>query len=139
MRPGDTPVGEVLEALAPSRRDEAQVLVDVMSAVTGQPPVVWAGRIIGFGRYHYRYPSGREGEAPLTSFATTARHHAIYLIGDFAQRHHSQLATLGKFRVGKGCLYVNRLADVDLGVLTVLIDRSVRVRRGVDRSGRERR
>jgi Domain of unknown function (DU1801) len=106
--------------------------------VTGDAPVVWARNIIGFGSHHYRYSSGHEGDAPLISFATTARQHSIYLIGDFAERHQRQLATLGKARVGKGCLYVNRLSDVDLDVLTVMLDRSVRVRRGVDRAGRRR-
>lgn len=134
MRPSKAPVDGVLDGLPKTRRDEAKVLMDLMARVTGETPAVWSRTIIGYGTYHYRYRSGRTGEAPLISFATSARHHAIYLIGDFAERHSRQLATLGKVRIGKGCLYVNRLTDVDLDVLAVLIDRSVRVRRGVDRA-----
>ena len=134
MRLARGSVNDVLKMLPSTRRGEAESLMDVMGRITGDTPAVWGRAIIGYGTYHYRYPSGRTGEAPLISFATTARHHAIYLIGDFAERHSRQLATLGKVRVGKGCLYVNHLADVNLDVLAALIDRSVRVRRGVDRA-----
>lgn len=134
MSPSDNPVDEVLDQLPSARRAEAQLLIDVMGRVTGEVPVVWAKNIVGFGRYHYQYASGREGEAPLISFASTARHHAIYLVADFAQRYHRQLTTLGKVRAGKSCLYVNRLSDVNLDVLTVLVDRTVRARRGEERA-----
>jgi Domain of unknown function (DU1801) len=136
MSPSGTAVSDVLGRLPDVRRGEAQRLIDVMGGVTGDPPIVWARKIIGFGTYHYRYPSGREGAAPLISFATTARQHSIYLVGGFAERYHRQLAMLGEVRVGKSCLYVTRLSDVNLDVLTVMIDRSVRVRRGVDRAAR---
>jgi hypothetical protein len=136
LRPTGRPVAEVLDSLPPRRRDEAEQLIELMGRVTGETPVVWGGAIVGFGSYRYRYPSGTTGDAPLISFASTARHQAIYLVGDFAQRHARQLESLGAVRAGKGCLYVTRLRDVDLDALSALVDRSVRVRRGVDRAAR---
>ena len=134
MAPSDVPVDEVLGQLSDARRREADLLIELLGRVTGDVPVVWARHIIGFGSYHYRYRSGRSGAAPLISFAPTARHHTIYLVADYADRYPEQLAVLGNVHTGKSCLYVTRLSDVDLDVLTVLIDRSVRVRRGVDRA-----
>jgi hypothetical protein len=116
------------------RRADAEALVVLMGQVTGEEPAVWASRIVGFGTYRYRYESGRSGEAPLVSFAAQASQFAIYLIGNYETRHATQVRELGKYKAGKGCLYVKRLADVDVDVLRTLLDRSVRVRRGVDRA-----
>lgn len=87
-----------------------------------------------FGRYHYRYASGHEGDSALAGFASRTHHLVVYLVGEFEQRHASALSRLGPHKTGKGCLYLKRLSDVDLNVLRELIDRSVRVRRGVDRA-----
>jgi len=95
---------------------------------------MWGTTIIGFGSYHYRYASGREGESALASFSPRSQHLAIYLVGEFEDRHRSVLARLGPHRAGKGCLYLKHLDDVDAGALRELIDRSVRVRKGVDRA-----
>lgn len=133
MSPSDMPFEELLDALPESKREEARALMAIMGEVTGERPVVWASRIIGYGQYRYRYDSGHEGLAPLVSFAPGQSRHAIYLIGDFGDRHEQQASRLGTFTRGKGCLYVKRLQDIDLAVLRNLIDRSVRVRRGVDR------
>ena len=97
---------------------------------------MWGTSIIGFGAYHYRYPSGREGDSALASFSPRGQHLAIYLVGEFETRHQSVLARLGPHKTGKGCLYIKRLDDVDHAALRELIDRSVRVRRGIDQASR---
>ena len=134
MRPTGESVSDVLDGITDQqRRADAGALVALMREVTGEEPAVWASRIIGFGTYRYRYESGRSGVAPLIGFAPQANQFAIYLIGDYETRHIRQVRQLGKYKAGKGCLYVKRLADVDVDVLRTLVDRSVRVRRGVDR------
>jgi hypothetical protein len=116
------------------RREDARRLCAMMAQVTGEPPVMWGTSIIGFGAYHYRYASGREGDSALAGFSPRRPHLVIYLVGGFESRHQSVLARLGPHTTGKGCLYLKRLDDVDQDVLRELIDRSVRVHRGVDRA-----
>jgi len=116
------------------RREDARRLAAIMQEITGEPAAMWGTSIVGFGVYHYRYASGHEGDAPLASFSPRSQHLAIYLVGEFGDRHRSALARLGPHKTGKGCLYVKRLDDVDLDALRELIDRSVRVRKGVDRA-----
>ena len=116
------------------RREDARRLAAIMQEITGEPPVLWGTSIIGFGTYHYRYASGREGDSPLASFSPRRQYQVIYLVGEFEHRHRSVLARLGRYRAGKGCLYVKRLDDVDHYALRELIDRSVRVRKGIDRA-----
>jgi len=132
MSPSDTPVQTVLGGLPDAKRTEAEQLMRLMADVTGEQPRLWASRIIGYGQYRYRYESGREGDAPLAAFATNARQHTVYLVADFAERYAAEVARLGKAKVSKACLYVNRLSDVDLDVLRVLVERSLRVARGLD-------
>jgi len=116
------------------RRQDARRLCAMMQEITSEPPAMWGTSIVGFGAYHYRYASGHEGDAPLASFSPRSQHLAIYLIGEFEDRYQSVLARLGPYRAGKGCLYLKRLDGVDVDALRELIDRSVRVRKGVDRA-----
>jgi len=116
------------------RREDSRRLCTMMQEITGQPPTMWGASIIGFGTYHYRYASGHEGDSALASFAPRRQHLAIYLVGEFESRYRSVLARLGPHKSGKGCLYIKRLDDVDGDALRELIDRSVRVRRGIDRA-----
>ena len=116
------------------RREDARWLCALMQEITGEPPAMWGTSIIGFGTYHYQYVSGHEGDAPLAGFSPRRQHLVIYLVGEFEYRHQSVLARLGPYQSGKGCLYIRRLDDVDHGALRELIDRSVRVRRGIDRT-----
>jgi len=104
-----------------------------MREITSEPPAVWGTSIVGFGAYHYRYASGHEGDGPLAGFAPRRQHLVIYLIGGFESRHRRALARLGPHKIGKGCLYIRRLDAVDRDALRELIDRSGRVRKGVDR------
>jgi hypothetical protein len=137
MRRTGTPAEEFLARVpGEQRRGDARRLCAMMAEITGEPPAMWGTSIIGFGAYHYRYPSGREGDSPLASFSPRRQHLAIYLVSEFGNRHRSALARLGPHETGKGCLYVKRLEQVDQDALRELIERSVRVRRGVDRASR---
>jgi hypothetical protein len=132
MRPTDAPVAAFLARVPDERRRaDARRLCALMQEITGEPPAMWGTSIVGFGSYHYRYASGHEGDSALASFSPRSQHLAIYLIGEFTGRHGSALARLGPHKTGKGCLYIKRLDDVDTDALRELIDRSVRVRKGV--------
>lgn len=117
----------------PQRREDGRRLCAVMEEITGEPPAMWGTSIIGFGAYHYRYASGHEGDSALAGFSPRRPHLAIYLIGGFENRYPRVLARLGPHKTGKGCLYIKRLDDVDRDALRELINRSVQVRKGVDR------
>jgi hypothetical protein len=133
------PTGGDVEAFLNSipheqRQADARTLVGLSSEITGEPPVLWTGGIVGFGEYRYRYPSGREGVAGLAGFAPRKDHLVIYLIGDFQNHDRRLLERLGPHRTGKSCLYVRRLSEIDLDVLAQLIRRSVDVHRETDRA-----
>ncbi|PAX07590.1 DUF1801 domain-containing protein [Sphingomonas lenta] len=108
----------------PERQTDARAVAALMGRVSGEPAAPW-GSMIGFGRYRYRYESGREGEAFRIGFAPRKSELVLYLLDDFARRD-EMLARLGKHRTGKSCLYVKRLADVDAGVLEQLVAASWR-------------
>ena len=107
-----------------------------MTSVTGEPPVMWGSSIVGFGSYHYRNESGRTGDAPVAGFSPRKTNLVVYLVGGFEDRYPKLLERLGSHTTGKACLYLKRLADVDLDVLRQLVERSVRVARGVDKASR---
>jgi hypothetical protein len=115
------------------RREDAQRLCGMLGEWTREPPVMWGGSIVGFGHYRYRYDSGREGTAPLVGFSPRKANLVVYLVGGFQERYPKLLERLGPHKVGKGCLYLKRLDDVDDEVLRALVDRTVRVHRGADR------
>ena len=103
-----------------SRRADAQALVKLMQRAIGEKPKMWGTSIIGFGSYHYVYDSGREGDMPLIGFSPRKAATVLYLrLG--AGGSEALLAKLGKHTTGKGCLYIKKLADVDLKVLESLI------------------
>jgi hypothetical protein len=95
----------------------------MMREITGEPPKMWGGSIVGFGQYHYKYESGHEGDICLTGFSPRKQSLVVYLGPGLDNA--ALLAKLGKHRRGKGCLYVNKLDDVDRGVLRELIASSV--------------
>lgn len=125
MSPSDLPVTEVLDRATGPRRAEADELLAIFGEVSGEKPVVWAGRIIGFGEYEYRYESGHGGRSPLLAFAPGPAKHTIYLPEHFAERWPDLLDELGTYRASKVCLYLTRLTDVDRGVLRALLERSL--------------
>jgi hypothetical protein len=106
------------------QRDDARTLLALMRRVTGQEPKMWGPSIVGFGSYHYKYASGHEGDSAIAGFAARGKELVVYIAGDFEGRD-DLLTRLGKHRTGKVCLYIRRLAQVDLKVLETLIARSV--------------
>jgi len=110
------------------RRKDCEALSKLMTKATKQPPKMWGTSIVGFGSYHYKYESGREGDSCLTGFASRKGDLSIYLVGDFPGQK-ALLSKLGKHKMGKGCLYVRRLSEVDLKVLEQLIIGSVAERK----------
>jgi hypothetical protein len=121
----DADVGAFLDAVPDSRRRaDAKAVAATMARISGEKPVLWGPSILGFGRYHYRYDSGREGDAPRIGFSPRAKELVLYLMGGF-DRHEALMARLGKVRTGKACLYVKSLDDVDRDVLEQLIAASL--------------
>ena len=106
------------------RRDDCRTLVKLMRRVTKEPPVMWGTSIVGFGSYHYRYASGHEGDSCLAGFSSRKGDISIYVTAGF-EGQEPLLANLGKHKAGKVCLYVKRLADVDLELLESLVEGSV--------------
>ena len=106
------------------QRDDALTLVALMRRVTRQEPVMWGPSIVGFGSYHYKYASGHEGNSALTGFAVRGSELVVYTAPAFEGRD-ALLAKLGKHKTGKVCVYIRRLANVDLKVLETLVARSV--------------
>jgi hypothetical protein len=107
---------------------DCRALTGLMSRVTGEPPVMWGSAIVGFGRYAYRYDSGRTGESAVVGFSPRKASLVLYIMPGFAE-FEPLLARLGKHSVGKSCLYVKRLADIDMTVLEDLVSRSVEAMR----------
>ena len=105
------------------QRNDARSLVALMRRVTRQKPRMWGPSIVGFGSYHYKYASGHEGDSALAAFAARGRELVVYIM-DFEGRN-DLLAKLGEHKIGRVCVYIRRLADVDLKVLEKLIARSI--------------
>jgi len=114
----------------PTRAADAQTLLQLFSRVTGHAPKMWGPTIIGFGQYHYTYDSGREGDCCATGFSPRKANLSIYVMPGYAD-YSEILSRLGKHKMGKACLYVNKLADIDLAVLEELI------RTGLDDLGKK--
>lgn len=125
MSPSDAPVAGVLDRATGPRRAEADELLALLGEVSGEQPVVWAGRIIGFGEFEYRYESGHGGRAPLLAFASGPTQHTIYLVENFSERWPDLVGRLGKHRASKVCLYLTRLTEVDRSALRTLLEHSL--------------
>lgn len=109
-----------------TRRKDAWKMMELMETVTGEKPAMWGPSIIGFGSYHYKYASGREGDWMLTGFSPRKQSTSVYLLCGFDELE-DLLEKLGKYKTGKGCLYINKLADIDQGILKQMIERSVNI------------
>ncbi|MGJ3232813.1 MAG: DUF1801 domain-containing protein [Oceanicaulis sp.] len=121
-QPTAAAVEAFLAAVEPeTKREEALRLDALFRRVTGWTPVMWGQSMIGYGRYHYKYESGREGDFFATGFSPRKANHSIYILLGYAD-HGEILARLGKHSMGKACLYVKKLADIDLDVLAELIE-----------------
>ncbi len=108
----------------PTRRADAEVLLEMFQRITGYPARMWGPSIVGFGRYHYRYDSGREGEYLVTGFSPRKANLVVYVLPGYDDIS-DDLAELGKHKIGKSCLYINKLADVDLAVLERIVTDAV--------------
>src|SRR5580658_10223361 len=111
-----------------TKRADATALLKLMRAATAEEPKMWGPSIIGFGSYHYKYESGREGDTPLAGFSPRKTATVLYGVTGFVDSE-ALLAKLGKFTTGKGCLYIKKLADVDQKALEALVLRSVAAKR----------
>ena len=108
------------------KRLDCLKLLDIMRNITQAPPAMWGTSIVGFGEYHYRYKTGREGDWFLTGFAPRKQALTLYLMCDLS---HDGLNFdgLGKYKKSKGCLYIKRLSDIDLAVLKRIIKDSIKI------------
>jgi hypothetical protein len=112
----------------PQRREDAYELLKIFEEETGDKPVMWGPSIIGYGQYHYKYASGREGDWFLAGFSHRKQNMSLYVMMGF-DKYQDLLGKLGKFKTGKGCLYINKLDDVDREVLRELIRKSASIQR----------
>lgn len=107
-----------------TRRRDCEQLVGIMQDIIGETPKMWGSSIVGCGSYHYTYATGREGDTMLAGFSPRKASLTLYIAGGF-EPHADLMAKLGKYKLGKGCLYISKLADVDTSVLRQLITASV--------------
>lgn len=105
------------------RRTDSFKVLELMKEVTGEAPKMWGSSIIGFGRYHYKYASGREGDWFLTGFSPRKQSLTLYITAGFDE-YDELMTKLGKYKTGKSCLYINKLEDVDQAVLKELVQKS---------------
>ena len=125
-KPTEASVDAFIDAVEDERkRADSRTVAAMMADITGAPARMWGSSIVGFGTYHYRYASGREGDFMLAGFSPRKRALTLYIMAGFSD-YDALLAKLGKHTVGKSCLYVKRLEDLDQAVLRELIERSVR-------------
>ena len=119
-----------------ARRGDCQELANLMSKITKQPPIMWGSGIVGFGSYHYTYDSGHEGDMCPTGFSSRKRDISVYLVASGTEQE-QLLSKLGRHKMGKACLYIRRLSDIDCKVLQQLVVGSVaEVRQRYQKRGR---
>jgi hypothetical protein len=106
------------------QRADSRVISGMLQEITGEAPQMWGPSIIGFGSYHYRYASGHEGDSFISGFSPRKQNITLYLVYGF-ERHEELMQQLGKHKIGKACLYIKRLDDVNVDVLRELVTRSV--------------
>tara|TARA_R110002096_G_scaffold97694_21_gene217857 strand:- start:5411 stop:5827 length:417 start_codon:yes stop_codon:yes gene_type:complete len=108
------------------RKADCLTLNTLMKEITGEQPIMWGTSIVGYGSYHYKYESGREGDMPLIGFSNRKQSITIYIISGFAKCK-DQLEKIGKYKVGKSCFYIKKLSDIDVEILTEMIISSIEV------------
>lgn len=126
-QPNDNSVDSFLDGLEAEdlqKADDCRTLIKIMQHATGEPPKMWGKSMVGFGSYHYKYESGREGDWFLTGFAPRKRELSLYIMPGF-DRFAELMNNLGKHKTGKSCLYIKQLGDIDLDVLEQLVAESV--------------
>ncbi|WP_079529565.1 DUF1801 domain-containing protein [Halobacillus hunanensis] len=122
----DNSVIEFIENVeSPKKREDAYKLLDIFTETTGYPAKMWGPSIVGFGSYHYKYASGHEGDAPLVGFSPRKAKISLYFATGDTERERL-LQDFGKHKTGKACVYINKVADIDVDVLKALINQSVK-------------
>jgi hypothetical protein len=125
-KPNDRSVEAFLNSVADEKKRQAcYTILDLMKQATKSEPVMWGDSIVGFGQYHYKYASGREGDWFLTGFSPRKQNLTLYIMSGFSD-YDALLSKLGKFKTGKSCLYINKIEDIHLPTLKELIQRSVK-------------
>ena len=124
-KPGMTSVTGFMNQVPATQRKDCEVLSRMMRAATGKRAKMWGDSIVGFGEYHYRYESGREGDFMVTGYSPRKQNLAVYIMPGFSD-YGALLKKLGKHKTGRSCLYIKKLEDVNLDVLESLITRSVK-------------
>jgi len=107
-------------------QNDCRTLVKIMSEITGEIPKLWGTSIIGFGKYHYVYESGREGDWFVMGFSPRKQNLTLYIMSGFKE-YDALLSKLGKYKLGKSCLYIKKLQDIDIEVLKKILRHSMRV------------
>lgn len=110
------------------KREDSFEILKLMKQITKAEPVMWGPSIIGFGSYHYKYESGREGDFFITGFSPRKQNLTLYIMSGF-KKYPELMKKLGKYKTGSSCLYINKLEDVDVKVLKELITESVKYMR----------
>ncbi len=124
-RPTSASVDDYLNMVEPEKkRIDAFALKDLLARASGYPPVMWGDNIVGYGSYHYKYNSGREGDWMITAFAPRSQNLVVYVMPGFSE-YGELMDRLGTYRTGRSCLYINKLDDINPDVLEELIKRSV--------------
>ncbi len=124
-KPTAASIDEYLESRAsPEQLADCKTLMAMLKRVTKEQPKMWGPSIVGYGSYSYRYESGRTGESCVTGFAVRGRELVVYLVAESPDQQ-ELLAKLGKHKIGKSCLYLKRLADIDVKILEALVSKSV--------------
>ncbi|MCP4976706.1 MAG: DUF1801 domain-containing protein [Maribacter sp.] len=123
-RPNNASVISLLDKVEDQvQKRDSYTLIDIMKEITGEEPVIWGPSIIGFGSYHYKYDSGREGDMMLTGFSPRKQNLSLFIMAGFT-KYEKLMQKLGKYKTGKSCLYIKRLSDINMDVLTELIKAS---------------
>lgn len=119
-KPTEVKVSDFLSTVSEQRQQEAQQLIDIMTDITNEKPVMWGPSIIGFGTQHYRSEAGREGDMGILGFSPRKANLTVYFYEGF-DRYGEELTALGKHKISQGCLYITKLANIDLTVLTRML------------------
>ncbi len=123
----DASVEGYLSGIAPEQKQsDCRKIAELMGRLSGKPPKMWGPSMVGFGSYHYKYESGREGDFLRTGFAARAQNISIYIMPGY-QDFDDELSRLGKHKIGKSCLYIKRLSDVDEDVLEEMLAKGLRL------------
>lgn len=130
-KPNEDSVIEFIEKVeSKKKKEDAYKLLDIFTETTGYEPQMWGASIIGFGQYHYVYKTGHEGDAPLVGFSPRKSNFSLYFAtGD--ENRNKLLKKFGKHKSGAACVYINKLEDVDVGVLKELIVQSIEFLNGL--------